>query len=75
LDPVTKQHQLAGFAPVGSTGYVVAVGTPHATALGANQRHVDSLFRSLLVLNFGFLLVVFIGIWAKLKGTRVDAED
>jgi hypothetical protein len=71
FDPVDKKDKLAGFAPVGKTGYVVGVATPHERALGANQRHVDSLLGSMALLNFGFLLVALVAIGATLREGRL----
>jgi hypothetical protein len=68
VDPVTGDRRLAGFAPVGATGFVVSVSTPREKALGASERHVDSLWRYAGVLNLGFALLGGVALWASLRG-------
>jgi len=67
VDPVTGDRRLAGFAPVGATGFVVAVSTPRAKALGASERHIDALWRYAAMLNLGFLLLGGAAVWANLR--------
>jgi eukaryotic-like serine/threonine-protein kinase len=67
VDPVTNDQRLAGFAPVGATGFVVGVSTPREKALGASERHVDSLMRYASMLNLGFALLAGVALWASLR--------
>jgi hypothetical protein len=67
VDPVTGDQRLAGFAPVGATGFVVSVSTPRAKALGASERHIDALWRYAVMLNLGFLLLGGAALWANLR--------
>ena len=67
VDPVTGDQRLAGFAPVGATGFVVSVSTPRAKALGASERHIDALWRYAAMLNLGFLLLGGVALWANLR--------
>jgi serine/threonine protein kinase len=53
VDPVTRVESLAAFAPVGATGYVIAVSTPRDVALGAWKHHWELLILSLGLLNAG----------------------
>lgn len=55
VDPVTRVESLAAFAPVGSTGYVIAVSTPRSVALGTWEHHWELLILSLGLLNAGLL--------------------
>lgn len=76
VDPVTGGRWLAGFAPVGVTGFVVAVATPREKALGASERHIDALQRYAILLNLGFLLLGGVALYASLRnvgpGTRSE---
>jgi serine/threonine-protein kinase len=67
VDPVSGEQRLAGFAPVGATGFVVAVSTPKDKALGASERHVDALWRYAAMLNLGFLILVGVALRASLR--------
>jgi eukaryotic-like serine/threonine-protein kinase len=67
VDPVTGDRRLAGFAPVGATGFVVAVSTPRARALGASERHIQGLWRYAAMLNLGFLLLGSVALWGSLR--------
>jgi hypothetical protein len=67
IDPVTLERRLAGFAPVGGTGFVVAVSTPKDKVLGANEGHIDALFRYAAMLNLGFLILVGVALRASLR--------
>jgi tRNA A-37 threonylcarbamoyl transferase component Bud32 len=67
VDPVTREPRLAGFAPVGNTGFVVGVSTPKEGAFGANDGHVDALFRYAAMLNLGFLILVGVALRASLR--------
>lgn len=70
IDPITHDHRLAGFAPVGSTGFVVAVSTPREQALGASQRHVETLWKYAGLLNLGFVILAAVAVWGSLRGSR-----
>jgi hypothetical protein len=67
VDPVIGGRWLAGFAPVGATGFVVSVATPRAKALGASERHIDELWRYALMLNLGFLILAGVALRASLR--------
>lgn len=67
VDPITGDTRLAGFAPVGSTGFVVAVSTPRAQALGIHERHRDARSRYAAMLNLGFLILGVVAVWGTLK--------
>jgi serine/threonine-protein kinase len=67
LDPVTGDRRLAGFAPVGATGFVVSVSTPRSKALGASERHIQALWRYAAMLNLGFLLLGGVALWGSLR--------
>lgn len=67
IDPVTGDRSLAGFAPVGATGFVVSVSTPRSKALGASERHIDALWRYAALLNLGFLLLGGVALWGSLR--------
>jgi serine/threonine-protein kinase len=71
-DPLSRTHErwLAGFAPVGQTGYVLAVATAYEKALGPNQRLIDSLSSYGGALNLSFLVIVAIAFWASLREPR-----
>jgi hypothetical protein len=70
VDPITGDTRLAGFAPVGSTGFVVAVSTPRSQALGTHERHRDARTRYAAMLNLGFLLLGVVAVWGTLKESR-----
>jgi hypothetical protein len=74
FDPVDRTSKVAGFAPVGATGYVVGVATPLSRALGPNQRHIDSLVGAMTLLNLGFLLVALVAVGATLRERRVPSS-
>lgn len=67
VDPVTHEERLAGFAPVGKTGFVVAVSTPRGKVLGASQGQLDALWQYAVMLNLGFLILVGVGLRASLR--------
>jgi hypothetical protein len=67
VDPVTGGSWLAGFAPVGATGFVVSVATPRAKALGASERHIDALWCYAVMLNLGFLILGGVALRASLR--------
>lgn len=67
VDPVTGDRRLAGFAPVGATGFVVSVSTPRSKALGASERHIEALWRYAAMLNLGFLLLGGVALWGSLR--------
>ncbi|HYQ42196.1 MAG TPA: protein kinase [Polyangiaceae bacterium] len=67
IDPVVGGNWLAGFAPVGTSGFVVSVATPRATALGAAERHTGALWRYALMLNLGFTLLGAVALRASLR--------
>jgi hypothetical protein len=69
VDPITGDERLAGFAPVGKTGFVVAVSTPRAKALGACERHLEALRRYALMLNLGFVMLIGVALRASLRDT------
>jgi serine/threonine-protein kinase len=68
-DPLAKtpERMLASFAPVGQTGYVVAVSTPYRNASSPNQRLLDLLLTYGSVLNLSFVLVAAIAVWTSLR--------
>jgi eukaryotic-like serine/threonine-protein kinase len=67
VDPIIGGRWLAGFAPVGATGFVVSVATPRDKALGASERHIDELWRYALMLNLGFLILAGVALRASLR--------
>jgi serine/threonine protein kinase len=67
VDPVNGDRRLAGFAPVGATGFVVSVSTPRDKALGASSRHIDALWRYAAMLNLGFLILGGVALWGSLR--------
>lgn len=67
VDPVTNVESLAAFAPVGATGYVIAVSTPREVALRAWKHHWELLILSLGLLNAG---LVGLGITAVVIANR-----
>jgi eukaryotic-like serine/threonine-protein kinase len=69
VDPVTLETRLAGFAPVGRTGFVVAVSTPKDRALLANRGRMDALWQYAVMLNLGFLILVGVALRASLRDT------
>ncbi|MEN9578386.1 MAG: hypothetical protein RJA70_1395 [Pseudomonadota bacterium] len=69
-DPVTLDSRLAGFAPVGSTGFVVAVSTPRERALGSSQRHIETLWKYAGLLNLGFIILAVVAVSGSLRGSR-----
>jgi len=75
VDPVAGGSWLAGFAPVGATGFVVSVATPRAKALGASERHIDALWRYALMLNLGFLLLGSVALRASLRDVPPGARS
>jgi len=75
VDPVVGGRWLAGFAPVGATGFVVSVATPRAKALGASERHIDALWRYALMLNLGFLLLGIVALRASLRDVPPGARS
>jgi hypothetical protein len=72
-DPVSDSEQrwLAALAPVGHTGYVVAVATPYDRALGPSQRLIRVLSTYGGILNFGFLVIAAIAVWASLREPKL----
>jgi hypothetical protein len=70
VDPVTRDPRLAGFAPVGKTGFVVVVSTPKAEALRASTQHVGSLVLYAGLLNLGFVVLGAVALWITLRSAR-----
>lgn len=70
VDPVTGDQRLAGFAPVGATGFVVAVSTPRDRALGTSQRHVEAFWKYASLLNLGFLILAAVAVGGSLRDGR-----
>ena len=72
VDPVpsVQERMLASFAPVGQTGYVVAVATPFESAQRPNQRLLNMLFTYGSVLNLCCVLVAAIAVWASSRESR-----
>ena len=64
------ERMLASFAPVGQTGYVVAVATPYQNAQRPNQRLLNLLFTYGSVLNLCFVGIAMIAVWASLRQPR-----
>jgi len=73
-DPLSHPDErwLAALAPVGRTGYVVAVATPYDRALGPSQRLIGLLSTYGGILNLSFLVIAAIAVWASLRGPRPD---
>jgi serine/threonine-protein kinase len=77
-DPLAdpRERWLAALAPIGRTGYVVAVATPYQRALEPSQRLIDLLTLYGGLLNLGFLVIAAIAVWTSLRGTSsLDAID
>lgn len=55
VDPVTEVDSLGAFAPVGATGYVIAVSTPRSLGLASWENHWRYLILSLGMLNAGLI--------------------
>jgi eukaryotic-like serine/threonine-protein kinase len=70
VDPVTGDPRLVGFAPVGATGFVVAVSTPRERALGTSQRHVEALWKYAGLLNLGFAILTVVAVGGSLRDNR-----
>jgi serine/threonine protein kinase len=68
-DPVPgfTEPGLAGFAPVGRTGYVVAVYTPKSKALRTLEQLKQTQLLWTLILNGGLLLLISVGIATSLR--------
>jgi serine/threonine-protein kinase len=66
VDPVSipPERMLASFAPVGQTGYVVAVATPYQKAQSPTQRLINLLFTYGSVLNLCFVVIAALAVWA-----------
>jgi serine/threonine-protein kinase len=75
IDPVTGEQRLAAFAPVGKTGFIVAVSTPRARAFGASERHVQDLWRCAAVLGLGLVMGVFVALRASLRGLAPEKRS
>jgi hypothetical protein len=77
-DPLSdpRDRWLAGFAPVGKTGYVTVVATPQRTALGPSQRLIESLSTYGGLLNLSFLLLAAVAVAASLREPKAsDRSD
>jgi hypothetical protein len=73
---IARERWLAALAPIGRTGYVVAVATPYQRALEPSQRLIDLLTLYGGLLNLGFLVIAAIAVWTSLRGTSsLDAID
>jgi serine/threonine protein kinase len=74
VDPVTNEPRLAGFAPVGATGFIVGVSTPREAATESNQRHRQALTLYAVLLNLGFLLLGLVAVWATIREEQVPSS-
>lgn len=59
---------------MGKTGFVVAVSTPRAKALGAWERHIEALRCYALMLNLGFLILLCVALRASLRDTPASGR-
>jgi hypothetical protein len=75
-DPLSKPDDrwLAGFAPVGKTGYVTVVATPHEHALGPSQRLIVTLSTYGGLLNLSFLVIAALAVAASLRESRAPSD-
>jgi len=71
-DPVPGFHEpgLAGFAPVGRIGYIVAVYTPKSKALQTLEQLKRTQVAWTLILNVGLLLLIGVGIATTVRQVR-----
>ncbi|HEX2736192.1 MAG TPA: serine/threonine protein kinase [Polyangiaceae bacterium] len=70
IDPVTSQRSIAAFAPVGATGYVVAVSTPKERLERGSRSRSDALIFSVGLLNLGLLLLGAVALGARLDESK-----